>query len=120
MLTPEFPKTVLKITRGPAGYDLMLKHPAAETVICLATVHDAADTHGPGVALAYANCLAAAFLMAHALDDMLEFEQPDGWGDDLDVEQANMWRRAFNALALAQGQPPGMVETCTNDNEPGP
>jgi hypothetical protein len=100
-ITP-FPKDALKVVgRDKSGFDLMMKDPVSGDVICVATVHYAAL--GVVTAQAYAQCFSAAFLMVHALDDILETEQPDGWGDDLDVEQANIWRRALRAYLIADG-----------------
>lgn len=101
-ITP-FPKTALKVVATERGFDLMMKDPASGEVMCIATVHVA--PLGAATAQAYASCLSASFLMIHALDDILETEQPEGWGDDLDIEQANVWRRAMKAYLLADGQP---------------
>lgn len=100
-ITP-FPKTALKVVaRDKSGFDLLMKDPVSGDVICVATVHYAAL--GAATAQAFANCFSAAFLMAHALDDILETEQPEGWGDDMDIEQANIWRRALKAFMIADG-----------------
>ena len=98
-----FPNAALTVLEAPGGFELMLKDAQADTFTRVAFV-PTAGAASAATASAYAHCLASAFLMTHALDDMLEFVQPDGWGDHLDVEQANTWRAAFRALLTAQGQ----------------
>lgn len=121
MTTLPFPKVAMKVIRIQNGFDLMMKHPASEAVVRVATVHDEVNKFGTDTAQSFANCLSAAFLMIHCLDFVIDFEQPDGWGDDMDVEQANAWRAIFRAHSIAQGQPihPTVAyDTPYLDNEP--
>jgi hypothetical protein len=89
------------------GYDLMLKHPVGDHIITVARVLNT-PAHGPDEAAAFAKVLAAAFLLLHVVNDVVEYIQPDGWQDDSD--EAPTWRAAIRALLVAEGnQIPDML-----------
>lgn len=50
--------------------------------------------------------LAAAFVLFHANDRLIENAQPDNWdGDEDDPDGAAAWRGAFRAMLAAKGLP---------------
>lgn len=95
------PRVQLKLRGSDTGFDLLIKQ--GDTVATLASVH-----HTAGVTAAqteaFAKTLSAAFLMVHALDDLVEHAQPDLW-DEGDPEEAAMWRAVLRAHCLAAGSP---------------
>lgn len=97
------PNEALKLVRAWDGsIELLMRHPYSGQVVTIAKVmpiQPASDQ------LKIANMLSAAFLLAHALNDHIEYCQPEIWGDGEDPEMDMLWRKTFRAWCTAVGEP---------------
>ena len=97
----------LRKVRTAYGFDLQVEREKGrfETVAIV-------QATGDKEAEIIANRLSAAFLLYQVVDEILEFLQPDGWGDGTDPGQDALWRAIFRAHLTADGEeiPPQMLE----------
>lgn len=108
------PNVGMKLVPAAAGgFHLVLKHPVGGQLIIVAHVLETAQ-HGYGEAEDFGTVLCAAFLMMHAMDDLIEYAQPECWEPDTD--DAPMWRAAMRAHCVAVGIP--IPQMMMEDNHP--
>lgn len=108
------PNVGMKLVPAAAGgFHLVVKHPVGGHMITVAHVLDTPD-HGPGEAEDFGTVLCGAFLLLHAMDDILEYAQPECW--DPDTDEAQIWRAAFRANCVALGEP--IPQMMLDENHP--
>lgn len=97
MRLTKIPNAAMKLLPNAGGFDLVLKHPADQQMIVVAHVPHTAGEDGE----AWAMALSAAFVAYHALEQLIEYVQPDGW--DMTMEEGRPWRMALRANCIANG-----------------
>jgi hypothetical protein len=97
------PQEVMKIV--PAAdehYDLLFRRPDGTIeVFARVPIH----RRNQDEALIRAELLSASFLMAHAISQLLDDEQPEGWRSD----ESPAWQNALVAHATSLGTKAGMM-----------
>jgi hypothetical protein len=99
----QIPNVGMKLVPAAVGgFHLVVKHPVGNQLITVAHVLETSE-HGPGEAEAFGTVLCGAFLMLHAMGELIEYAQPECWEPDTD--DAPMWRAAWRAHCVAVGEP---------------